>query len=59
MNWNANYPELKTEIRPGNFTEGVVPFAAIQQKDFTIYVNGSSENWDETINEMAFSIHVE
>lgn len=57
-NWEADYPELQTDLRPGTITEGIIAFPALSQEDLTIYLDGSSEDWHEEIEEMEFVVAV-
>ena len=59
MNFNADYPEIQTDLQPGVSTEGVIVFPAIDQSDFQIIFEGYSENWDESIESYTFDIPVQ
>lgn len=57
-NYDADYPELKDDLRPGNTTEGIITFPALKIEDFKIYIEGSSDDWNEDMKEMEFVINV-
>lgn len=58
-NWKANYPGIQSDLRPGNYSEGIITFPALDVSEFKLYLNGSSSDWQERINEMEFTIKVE
>lgn len=53
-NWDANYPEIQTDLLVGSSTEGVIVFPAIEQADFDVILEASSDNWDENIQPYTF-----
>jgi hypothetical protein len=56
-NWNYDYPEVQTDLMPNTTTSGVVCFPVISQTDkFTLYIDGSSDNWDEDLEQYVFKI---
>jgi hypothetical protein len=56
-NWEAEYPEIQTDLLPGTTTSGIICFPIISQtEDFTLYIDGSSDNWDEEIEQYVFNI---
>ena len=55
-NWDADYPELQSELLPGNSSEGVVTFPALAEGEFTLAVEGHSDNWEEEISPYTFHI---
>lgn len=58
-NYNADYPEIQTDLQPGVSTEGVIAFPAINQSNFQIIFEGYSDNWDESIEDYTFNITVQ
>ena len=58
-NWDADYPEIQSDLRVGNSTEGVLVFNGLEQNDFTLIIEGYSENWDENLDDFEISIEVE
>lgn len=57
-NYDAEYPEIISELKVGASTSGIVCFPAIEQKDFTVSFSAYSENWEEEINDFEFNIKV-
>lgn len=56
-NYDAHYEELQGELRPGTKGEGIVVFPKINENtSFDIFCEGHSDNWDEDIKEVKFSI---
>ena len=55
-NWEADYPDIQTDLLVGNSTEGVIVFPAIETKPFTLLVEGNSDNWDEDIELYTFNV---
>ncbi|WP_216830349.1 DUF4352 domain-containing protein [Alkalihalobacterium elongatum] len=58
-NWEANYSELQSDIRPGVVSEGILSFARLDfesNKELTLYLDGASDNWDISIEEFQFHI---
>lgn len=58
-NFNADYPELQDDLRPGITTEGVVVFPAIKQAPFQLIMEGSSDNWEEDLQEYVYDLSFE
>lgn len=56
-NYVANYQELQSDLKSGITTNGIITFPKIDENSpFTIYLDGSSDNWDEDIQEYVFEI---
>ena len=55
-NWDADYPDIQTELLVGNFTEGVIVFPPISTEPFTLIIEGNSDNWEENIQPYTFNI---
>ncbi len=55
-NWDADYPQIQSGLLPGNSTEGIIAFPAINDGAFTLIIDGSSENWEEEITPFTFNI---
>lgn len=55
-NWDAEYPEIQTDLLVGNSTEGIIAFPPIADGAFTLIFEGSSDNWDEDIKPYTFNI---
>lgn len=46
-NYYGNYPSFQNDLRPGNYTEGIVCFPPLEQNDFKIYIEGYSDKYDQ------------
>lgn len=57
-NYEANYPKLQSELLPGVNTEGIILFPAVDIKsgNLKLVLEGSSENYDITINPFTYDI---
>lgn len=53
-NYEADYPEHQSDIRPGIKTEGVLVFPAINQGPFQLIMEARSSDWDEDIQDYVF-----
>lgn len=59
-NFEAGYPEIQTDLRPGVVSEGVAVFPAIDMNaPFQIIMEAHSDNWDEQLDEYIFEISVD
>ena len=58
-NWDAEYPEVQTDLMPGNTTSGIIAFPSVNQSDFELVFEASSDNWREDIQPYRFSIVVQ
>lgn len=58
-NWDADYPEIQTDLKVGIETEGIICFPAISQEDFRLEFEGSSDNWNEDVDLFKFNLKVE
>lgn len=58
-NWDADYPEVQTDLKVGIETEGIICFPAINQDDFKLEFDGSSDNYREDVDPFKFSVKVE
>ena len=56
MNWDAEYPEIQTDLLVGNSTEGIIAFPPIEEGSFTIIFEGQSDNWEEDLQPYTFDI---
>lgn len=55
-NWDAKYPEIQTDLLVGNSSEGIIAFPPISDGAFSLIVEGSSDNWKETLSPYVFNI---
>lgn len=53
-NWEADYPEIQTDLTVGASTEGVIVFPDIEKAAFDVILEASSDNWDENIQPYTF-----
>ena len=57
-NLDGDYEELSDELKPGITSSGIITFKAMEQKDFTFIIEGSSDNWDIDLSEYKFNLEV-
>ncbi|MCY7883676.1 DUF4352 domain-containing protein [Bacillus spizizenii] len=55
----SSYPKIQSEILPEVNTEGVIVFPKIESKTAKIILEGSSENYDITINPFTFEVNLD
>lgn len=57
-NYEANYPEVHSDILPGVTSEGILNFPTLnyESNNLTLYLDGSSDNWDLQIDTFQFDI---
>ncbi|MCY9441842.1 DUF4352 domain-containing protein [Bacillus spizizenii] len=55
----SSYPKIQSEVLPGVNTEGVIVFPKIESKTAKIILEGSSENYDITINPFTFEVNLD
>ena len=58
-NYYADYPELQTEIVKGVTTEGIITFGKMEQTSFKLYLDGSSGDYSEDVEEYVFDVEIE
>lgn len=59
-NYNADYPELQSEVLPGTESSGVLVFQATDPNtDFQVYIEGYSDNWEESIQPYQLSATIQ
>ena len=58
MNYEANYPEVQSDILPGVGTEGLIVFPRLPDDvdTFQLYFEGSSDNWELDFEPFVFEI---
>lgn len=52
----ADYPEVSSDLKPGNTSEGVITFPAIEQASFQLTLDGSSDDWSQTLEDYVYQI---
>lgn len=57
-NYEANYPEIQSELKPGIVSEGVLVFPPIKQESFKLSIGGYSGNWDIDLNDYVFDLEI-
>jgi len=57
-NYEANYPEVQSEILPGIETSGVIAFGAVDYtaKNFKVFLEASSDSWDLDFKPFVFDL---
>ena len=55
-NYDADYPELQSDLKNGVKSEGILTFPAVEEGSFKLIMDGSSSNWDIDINEYTFDL---
>lgn len=55
-NWDADYPDIQTDLLVGNSTEGIIAFPRVDEGAFTLIFEGHSQNWKEDLKPYTFSI---
>lgn len=58
-NYEASYNELQTNLLPGTTTTGIITFPKIEQSEFNIILDGSSDDWEKRIQPYQFNIKVQ
>ena len=59
LNYNADYEELQSDLKPGITSTGILVFPKIEQTDFKLILDGSSDNWDIDIEEYEFDLKIQ
>ena len=55
-NWEADYPQIQTDLLVGNSTEGIITFPVLEKGKFELIIEGSSDNFEEEINPYLFTV---
>lgn len=58
-NYEANYPDLESDLRPGNHTEAILVFHGLEQKDFKFIITGYSDNVWESSHDYEIEVDVD
>ena len=59
--WEADYPDVQSDIRSGVTSEGILSFPVIDLDEtdaIELFLDGSSDDWDVTIEEFHFDIEL-
>lgn len=57
-NFEAEYPEISSDLKQNATTDGIVCFPAIKENDFSISFKAYSDDFDENIKDFDFKIAV-
>ena len=57
-NFDADYKSLSSELMPDAEDDGIILLPALAQKDFTLIIEGSSDDWDESLKPFKFTIKI-
>lgn len=55
-NFEADYPEIQSDLLVGSSSEGIIAFPAIKEEGFNLIFEAYSDNFYETINPYTFEI---
>lgn len=58
-NYNADYPDFETSLKPGNYTEAIIVFNGLDQKDFTFVISGLSFDGWESMKDYKIEVKVD
>ena len=58
-NYDADYPEIESDLLPGVTSTGVIVFDALEQKDFKLYLEGYSDDYSLDFEPFTYDIKVE
>lgn len=57
-NYQADYEELQSDIKPGVKSSGILTFPKIEPTDFQFIIDGHSNDWDIDLNEYVFNLNI-
>lgn len=58
-NYDADYPEIPSDLLPGATSTGVIVFEPLEQKDFKLYLEGYSDNYSKDFEPYTYDIKVQ
>lgn len=58
-NYNADYPEIQTDLVPGVTTDGIIVFPKIENTNFKVILEGYSSDYNEDFTPYEFDIPFE
>ena len=58
-NYDADYPEIESDLLPGATSTGVIVFEPLEQKDFKLYIEGYSDDYSVDFEDYTFDIKVQ
>lgn len=57
VNYEADYPEVQTDLLVGTETYGIITFQPIDiNSEFQVHIEGGSENWEENFEPFVYNI---
>ncbi len=59
QNYDADYPEIESELLPGATTTGIIVFEPLEQQNFKLYLEGYSDDYSIDFEDYIFDINVE
>ncbi len=60
QNYEADYPEVQTDLLVGAETYGIITFPPIDfNSEFQVYIEGASKNWEENFKPFIYNIAAE
>lgn len=57
-NYEADYPEIQSDLVKGVTTEGIIAFPALELADMQLIIEGYSDNWQEDIEPYTFDVKI-
>ncbi len=58
-NYDADYPEITSDLLPGAQSTGVIVFEPLKQTDFKLYIEGYSDDYSVDFEDFVFDIKVQ
>lgn len=57
-NYDADYPEIQSDLLPGTSTEGIIAFPAMEPASFKIVIEAYSDDYEEDISDYTFDVAI-
>lgn len=57
-NYDADYPDIQSDLLPGVTSEGIVAFPALEPADFKVVLDAHSDDYDEDFENYTFDVTV-
>lgn len=54
--YGYDYPELSTDLLPGASTSGIICFDKLNTSELSVYISGSSDDWDLDFEDYVFNL---
>ncbi len=55
-NYDADYPEIQTDLIPGVYTEGIITYPPVEGTQLKLILEASSDDWEEKIEDYIFDV---